>query len=131
MIYERFKVFTVMYLMITAVFMGMMAGVGYVSAEIPEDQGVRQVGDDNSTNKTESLFTGLLERIVGFLGDVVEVFVDVITAPFKALAGIFNEWKESVWGDWWGPILATFVIIVVWLMIRSAVKVDQRFFKGN
>ena len=132
MLYDRFKVFTVMYLMVTALFMGMMAGVGYVSAEIPEDQGIREVGDNNSTKFSfETALGNLMNRIIGFMGDVVQVAVDVITAPFKALAGIFNEWKESVWGDWYGPILATFVIIIVWLLVRSALKIDQRFFKGN
>jgi len=78
--------------------------------------------DDNSTF-TEAI-EGLITSLFSWIPDVLQMFVDILLSPFKALASIWESWADTLHG-WAGPIIAAFVVIVILLMVRLYTGVDD------
>lgn len=55
---------------------------------------------------------------------VVNLIVDIILAPFNAIATVFSNWGSSLSG-WAGPIIAVFVIIIILVMVRIFSEFDE------
>ncbi len=79
-----------------------------------------------SDNKTtlEDTFNNLFNNILSIIPKTIELIINIILAPFKALQTIFEKWADTL-GGWAGPIIAAFVIIVILFMIRIYSQIDQ------
>lgn len=115
---------------------GIIAGSSVVMAEetvsetFYKNVGVETNNTTTETSKTslESMVEGLFNRIFGVAGDIIEFFVMVFTAPFRAWADIWGGWGSS-FGEWWGPLLGTLVVVGVILLIRFYLRIDKALTK--
>ena len=123
-------------LLVMSIMVGVVAGSMMVSAEeTVEAYEVKDIrtdtsnGTDNSTT-IESMFEGLFSRIIGIFGDIIDFFVMVITAPFRAWANIWSGWGTN-FATWWGPLLATIVLVGVYFIYKMTRAVDRRLLSGD
>ena len=124
---------------ITLIFlvMAMITGILTCSSVVMAEETVtetfhREVGDsasNNSTSTLEDMVTGLFERIFGIVGDIIDFIVSVITAPFRAWANVWTGWGES-FGSWYGPILATIIVLSVIMIWRFWNFINKKFLKN-
>lgn len=104
--------------MIALMLLSMMAFcmVGSLQAEALEiSVPIQNAVDEEETNQTAS--TSLWDSIQNTISRVFDLIMDIILAPFMAIATVFGNWGGALAG-WYAPILAIFVIIVIFVMIR-------------
>lgn len=58
---------------------------------------------------------------------ILNTIVDIILAPFKAIATVFTSWGGAIGSTWYAPLIAVFVIIIIVLMIRLYSETDRFF----
>ena len=63
------------------------------------------------------------EWVKGFISKIVDAMISLITAPINAISTIFGNWAGTM-SNWYGPIVAVFVLAVCYYMIRFAVGID-------
>ncbi len=94
-----------------------------VSAEqviVPENTQT-ETGDNISR-----IFTDLLNNTVGLIPKFLEVIVNLLLSPLRALGQIWESWGGSVaGGGLFAPFLAVFVIMLIVVMIRIYASFDQ------
>ena len=123
--------------LVLAMLTGIMAGSSIVDAEeTVSETFYKDIGTETNNTTTETTSTlegmveGLFNRIFGVFGDIIDFFVMVITAPFRAWANVWEGWGGS-FSQWWGPILATVIVVSVIMIIRFWSFIDKKFLKSN
>lgn len=104
-------------LIMCVLILGMIPGGGEVEAmEDPLDPGTIAHADDSE----ESFW----ETIMGFFESLGNALVDFVSAPFDAVATIFDNWASTL-SEWYSPVLMGFVIIVIMAMYRLYAYLDD------
>ncbi|RKX53415.1 MAG: hypothetical protein DRP30_04575 [Thermotoga sp.] len=125
---------TLVFLVLTIALCGIMASSQLaMGEETVSDHMIKDVGatSNNTTEEKttlESMVEGLFERIFGIIGDVIDFIFMVITAPFRAWANVWTGWGSSL-GSWYGPLLATGIILGVVAMWRFWNYMDKKLAK--
>lgn len=122
--------------LVLAMLTGILAGSSIVDAEETISETFhKDIGADannttteETTSTLEGMVEGLFNRIFGVFGDIIDFFVMVITAPFRAWAEIWGGWGSS-FSEWWGPLLGTLVVVGVILLIRFYMRIDRALTK--
>lgn len=83
----------------------------------------------NTTNVTGG-FEELFGTLLGLIPKTIEIIIDIMLMPLKAVGTVFQSWGATL-GGWYGPIVAAFVIIVILLMVRLYSEVDEWFDKNS
>lgn len=80
---------------------------------------VNGTSEENETETTalEDMVSSLFSTIFGVFEDIINFFVMVITAPFRAWAEVWGGWGSS-FGSWYGPLLATIIVIAVIMVVQ-------------
>lgn len=116
---------------------GILAGSSFVMAEetISEDLylDIRTTANNTTEEETpttglESMVNSLFTTIFGVFEDIINFFVMVITAPFRAWASIWGGWGAS-FSTWYGPILGTLVVVGVIVIVRLYMRADRALSK--
>ena len=81
---------------------------------------VRSESDPNATDDDKSIW----ETIEAGVGSVISTIVDLITAPFRAFATVFENWSETISGPL-GLLIAGGVLFLLYLLIRLSGFVDM------
>ncbi len=102
-----------------------MFTVSAVAIPIPDD-GIQLATNGTGNTTLDNLFDGIL----GIISSTIQIFVDIILAPFRAIATVFTNWGTTLSG-WAGPIIAAFVIIVILVMVRIYGEIDGWFDKDS
>ena len=122
--------------LVMAMLTGILAGSSLVMAEETVSESfykdirvdANNTTTESSSSSLESMVEGLFNRIFGVFGDIIDFFVMVITAPFRAWANIWGGWGSS-FSEWWGPLLGTLVVVGVILLIRFYMRIDRALTK--
>lgn len=72
----------------------------------------------------ETSLQNLTDNVFGIIPAAIEALLDIILAPIRALSTIWGNWAGRL-GNWAGPIIAAFVIIVIMLMVRFYTTIDD------
>jgi len=114
---------------------GIIAGSSTVNAEETiQETFYKDIGEETNNTTTEelssleSMVETLFGRIFGVFGDIIDFFVMIVTAPFRAWAEIWGGWGAS-FSEWWGPLLGTLVVVGVVLLIRFYLRIDKAISK--
>lgn len=90
--------------------------LGNVNAEEEEET------QEEENTESEKSFWGKMED---FFIDLLDTLLSILLAPFNAIKIIFERWATSLGGWWYAPIIAVFVLAVVWFFIRGITAVDR------
>ncbi len=66
------------------------------------------------------------EQILSWFQEIGQSIVDLITAPFDALASIWSSWGDSL-GTWYGPVLMMIVLIAMIILFYAGTWVLDNF----
>jgi len=80
--------------------------------------------EDGSITANAEDDNGIWEWIQDFLTQIINAFISLITAPFRAISSIFGNWANTL-THWYGPIVAVFVLAVCYFMIRAVTEFDE------
>ena len=70
------------------------------------------------------------DTIIGWFEEVVDAFIAMITAIPEAIASIFGGWPDTIIAEgWYGPVLATIVVVIIFLIIYGAIWLQDVFFE--
>ena len=86
------------------------------------------MADTTGNNTTADL--GIMDTLSSIFTDTIKIIIDIILTPFRAIASIWTAWAGTM-GWWAGPIVATFVIVVVFVMIRIYSEFDEWLDKNS
>jgi hypothetical protein len=98
-------------------------GVSALETAPPTEPLVVNEAENGTVEKT-------IEEILGIIPKFFETLIEILLSPFKAFASVWTNWGETL-GDWYGPILGFFVIVVCVVMWRLYSKLDQFLDKGQ
>ena len=73
---------------------------------------------------------GFLDGLQNIFTETIQIIIDIILTPFRAIASIWTAWAGTM-GWWAGPIVATFVIVVVLVMVRFYSEFDEWLDKNS
>jgi len=82
----------------------------------------QETTDDAAEDESDS--ESIWDWIKGFVSSIFTSIVNVIKAPFEAIATIFMNWANTL-QNWYGPIVAVFVLSISWFMIRAVTEFDK------
>ena len=70
------------------------------------------------------------DTIVGWFEELADAFIAMITAIPNAVARIFEGWPDTIVAEgWYGPVLATVVVVIVFLIIYGAIWLQGVIFE--
>lgn len=99
----------------------LMPGVSAQQVVFSSEHTQTETGDNISR-----IFTDLLNNTIGLIPKFLEVIVNLLLSPLKALGQIWESWGGSVaGGGLFAPFLAVFVIMLIVVMIRVYASFDQ------
>ncbi len=110
----RFNSIALIFLVLSLGFTTMFLGNDVSAMETTDNITMVPIENANMTGTLEDFVQGL----ISWIPDVMKIFVDIILAPFRAIASIFENWADTIDNSWAGPIIAAFVVIVILIMIR-------------
>lgn len=85
---------------------------------------------DTTTANNTTASSGILDSLSDIFVSTIKLIIDIILTPFTAIASIWTSWAGTM-GWWAGPIVAAFVIIVVFVMIRIYSEFDEWMDKNS
>jgi len=119
----RFNSIALIFLVLSLCFSSVMLGGEVTATETTDNVRAVPVPIENA-NITGTLET-FVEGLTSWIPNVLQIFVDIILAPFRAIASIFENWADTIDNTWAGPIIAVFVVVVILLMIRLYTGFDD------
>ncbi len=66
-----------------------------------------------------------VSAMISLLFRLAEVVISIVLRPLRTLPLLFDRWAATIGSEWWAPIFAVFIILLILVLVRLYAQFDE------